>query len=68
MDTNSSTTDVAGRSPKIWRNEVRKPAMSNGKFYSEVAAGRIKIVKCGRSTIVVTSPSDYLAALATEAV
>jgi len=36
------------------------------KFYGEVKAGRIKIVKVGRKTLVTTKPAEWLARLAGE--
>ena len=44
-----------------WRSEVAN--MSRSKFYEERKAGRIKTVKMGAATLVVTSPKQYVAAL-----
>jgi hypothetical protein len=55
----------AGHEPAAWRiNDWRREVpISRTKFYSECSAGRIKTVKVGSATLVVTSPRDYLAAL-----
>lgn len=37
--------------------------MSRTTFYGEVKSGRIEIVKRGRTTLVITPPGDYIAAL-----
>ena len=47
--------------PKSWRRAVGR--MSNSKFYEERRAGRIKTVKMGAATLVVTSPRQYVSAL-----
>jgi hypothetical protein len=56
----------AGHEPAAWRVNAwcRQVPISRSKFYEERNAGRIKTVKVGSSTLVTTSPKDYLAALA----
>lgn len=44
-----------------WRHAVAD--MSRSKFYEERRAGRIKTVKMGAATLVVTPPRQYIAAL-----
>jgi hypothetical protein len=46
-----------------WRHKASEPPMSRSTFYAEVKAGRIALVKRGRSTLVITSPRDYIASL-----
>jgi hypothetical protein len=64
-----ATTDIAAAAafaePAAWRVDDwrRQVPMSRAKFYQERNAGRIETVKVGSSTLVVTSPRDYLAAL-----
>ena len=45
---------------KAWLDEV---PISRSKFYEERNAGRIETVKAGTSTLVLTPPRTYLAAL-----
>jgi hypothetical protein len=51
--------------PAAWRvNEwCKETRTSRSKFYEERKAGRIKTVKRGSSTLVTTSPRDYVASL-----
>ena len=37
--------------------------VSRTKFYEEVRAGRIRILKCGRKSLVTTKPMEWLASL-----
>jgi hypothetical protein len=46
-----------------WLDEV---PIGRSKFYLEVKAGRIEVVKAGSATLVITSPQKYLAALCEE--
>jgi hypothetical protein len=49
--------------PKEWRRRV---PIGSSKFYLEIQAGRIEIVKVGSATLVTTSPREYLASLRDE--
>jgi hypothetical protein len=59
-------SNVLDSEPAAWRvnDWRRKVPISRSKFYEERNAGRIKTVKVGSSTLVTTTPKDYLAALA----
>jgi hypothetical protein len=48
--------------PATWLREAGYP-FSRPKLYGEIRAGRIDARKCGRSTIILTSPRDFLMAL-----
>jgi hypothetical protein len=58
--TDEGIQPVAWR-PKTWRRAVG--GMSNSKFYEERKTGRIKTVKMGAATLVITSPKQYVALL-----
>jgi hypothetical protein len=49
--------------PNDWLWEV---PFGRTKFYQEVKAGRIEVVKVGSATLVITAPQKYLAALRDE--
>ena len=57
---------MACQEPAAWRVNAwrRQVPISRSKFYEERNAGRIKTVKVGSATLVVTTPKDYLAAMA----
>jgi hypothetical protein len=57
---------IPGDEPAAWRVKdwLRLVPISRSHFYGELAAGRIRTVKSGARTLVVTSPAQYLAALA----
>jgi hypothetical protein len=57
---------AAGHEPAAWRINgwLKEVPIGRTTFYAERDAGRIKVVKVGAATLVVTSPKDYLAALA----
>lgn len=48
------------------RDWLREVPFGRSKFYLEVKAGRIEVVKAGSATLVITSPQKYLAALREE--
>ena len=54
--------------PAAWRPKewLRKVPIGPSKFYLEVQAGKIRIVKVGSATLVTTSPRAYLASLRDE--
>ena len=56
---------VAPPSPAAWRIHrwLEQVPISRSKLYAEIAAGRIRTVKAGAATLIVTSPAHYLAAL-----
>ena len=56
---------AAKHEPAAWRVSgwLKEVPISRTKFYGECGAGRIKMVKVGTATLVVTSPKDYLASL-----
>jgi len=51
--------------PAAWRVHtwLREVPISRSKFYEERNAGRIETVKVGSTTLVTTSPREYLAGL-----
>jgi hypothetical protein len=57
-----SATDSDTCEPAAWRvNDWRQRVpISRSKFYEERNAGRIKTVKLGSATLVVTSPRTYI--------
>jgi hypothetical protein len=58
-------SNVLDSEPAAWRvnDWRRKVPISRSKFYEERNAGRIKTVKVGSATLVVTPPRKYIAAL-----
>jgi hypothetical protein len=48
------------------RDWLREVPFGRSKFYLEVRSGRIRVVKAGSATLVLTSPQEYLAALSDE--
>jgi hypothetical protein len=63
----STETDSATREPVAWRIKAWRhqfdPPKAHSTFYAEVNRGLIDTVKCGRATLVTTSPREYLARL-----
>lgn len=57
---------AAGHEPAAWRvnSWLEEVPIGRTKFYAEWRDGRIKTVKVGSATLVITRPKDYLAALA----
>jgi hypothetical protein len=60
-----SAIDSENCEPAAWRvNDWRQRVpISRSKFYEERNAGRIKTVKLGSATLVLTSPRTYIDAL-----
>ena len=56
---------AAGHQPAAWRVKswLAEVPIGRTKFYAECEAGRIKIVKVGSATLVVTTPEAYIASL-----
>jgi hypothetical protein len=61
MQNQTSDCDPVAWRINSWRQQVA--GMSRTKFYEELDAGRIKCVKLGSATLVVTPPAAYLAQL-----
>jgi hypothetical protein len=57
---------AAGHDPASWRIPawLHDVPISRSKFYELKNAGKIKTVKVGASTLVITSPREFLAAQA----
>jgi hypothetical protein len=57
---------AAGHEPASWRIRewLRDVPISRSRFYELKNAGKIKTVKVGASTLVLTSPREFLAAQA----
>jgi hypothetical protein len=51
--------------PAAWRVSgwLEEVPISRTKLYAEIGAGRVRTVKVGAATLIVTSPTSYLAAL-----
>jgi hypothetical protein len=59
---------AAHHEPAAWRVNpwLGHVPFGRTKFYQEVKAGRIEVVKAGGATLVITSPQKYLTALRDE--
>jgi hypothetical protein len=60
----TASSTKAGWRPNEW---TRDTGLSRASLYRLLKDGKIKAVKSGSATIIITSPAEYLAGLGSEA-